>query len=182
MDKIINKSQASSKETEKNPSHFSQICFSVYLCIKQKKPLCKHVCVCLFSKANTDRTEHLLYSNYQASISSPEIIDISSYSFTSFPFYLELAVISSILSAEMCVFLAVIVAVIGLFSSYFCIGLLRQGRSRCLQKTKTLNFSGTEISASSGSAVCITFCNPCDFFSSRPSPLSPLLSSCSSHL
>lgn len=74
----------------------------------------------------------------------------------------------------MCIFLAVIFAVIELFSSFFCIGLLRWGKSWCLQKTKTLNFSGTEISPSSGSAVCVTFCNP--------SHVSPLLSSCSSYL
>lgn len=144
------------------------MCFSVYLFIKEKKlgvkDLCRCVCVCLFSKASTDKTKHLLYSNYHAPISSLEIINISSYSFTSFPFCLELAVISSVLSSEMCIFLAVIFAVIGLFSSYFCIGLLRWGKSWCLQKTKTLNFGGTEISPSSGSAVCITFCNPFDFF------------------
>lgn len=70
--------------------------------------------------------------NFQASISSLEITDISSYlglGCTSFPFCLELAVISPVLSHEMWIFLTLIFAVIWLLSGYFCLGFLWWSKS-----------------------------------------------------
>lgn len=102
-------------QTGKKPEHFSSSFFVYKEKKKGAKDLYRCICVCLFSKGE------LLYSNYQASISSLEIIDISSCSCTSFPFCLELAVISPVLSHEMWIFLALIFALTGLFLSWLTV-------------------------------------------------------------
>lgn len=129
MDKIINPKlhQVRQEKTQQTSPHTSS---SLFFCIKQKYHQESRIFINVFVYVYFLKVSFCF--NFQASISSLEITDISSYlglGCTSFPFCLELAVISPELSHEMWIFLTMIFAVIGLLSGYFCLGFLWWSKS-----------------------------------------------------